>query len=238
MRTANNANQFLRTVGPNKSRIWLNLTKASGFFSQTMVAYMDGATSGIDAAIDGRYFNDSPTALTSIINNQEYSIQGRSLPFDTSDVVPLGFKTDTAGEFQIAIDHTDGLFANGQTVYLKDNLMNVVHNLSSSAYAFSSIAGVYNSRFELMYQNALGIDDADALSNQVLVYKQDDSIKIDAGSIIMAGVKVYDLWGRLLFDNKNVNANQFVFSIDAAKNVLLIKITSDEGKVIVKKIIN
>jgi sugar lactone lactonase YvrE len=238
MRNANNGNIFLRTKNTDKSRIWLNLTNASGFFSQAMVAYMDGASSGIDAAIDGRYFNDSQTALTSIINNEEFTIQGRSLPFDASDVVPLGFKTETAGDFSFAIDHTDGLFATGQKVFLKDNVTNTVNEISTGNYTFSSDAGVFNNRFALVYQKTLGTNDADLLSNQILVYKQNDKIRIDAGALIMAGVKVYDLNGRLILERKNINASQAVIPIIAAQEVLLIKITSNDGIVITKKLIN
>ncbi|MFT5248598.1 MAG: hypothetical protein ACI93P_000312 [bacterium] len=54
------------------------------------------------------------TALTSNINNDEYTIQGRFLPFDPSDVVSLNFKTDVTGEYSIALDHFEGLFAEGQ----------------------------------------------------------------------------------------------------------------------------
>jgi len=238
MRNATNGNQFLRTKNTDKSRIWLNLTNASGFFSQAMVAYMDGASSGIDAAIDGRYFNDSKTALTSIINNEEFTIQGRSLPFDASDIVPLGFKAETAGEFSLAIDHTDGLFAAGQKVFLKDNLTNTVNEISTGNYTFSSDAGIFNNRFALVYQKTLGTNDANLLSNQVVVSKQNEKIRIDAGNLIMAGVKVYDLNGRLLIERKNINANQAIIPVVAAEEVLLIKITSTDGIVITKKIIN
>lgn len=238
MRTATNSNQFLRTKNTDKSRIWLNLTNESGFFSQAMVAYMDGATSGIDATIDGRYFNDSPTALTSIINNEEFTIQGRSLPFDASDVVALGFKTETAGDFTLAIDHTDGLFAAGQKVFLKDNLTNTVNDLSTDNYKFTSDSGVFNNRFMLVYQKTLGTNDTEVLSNQVIIHKQNDKIRVDTGSIIMDGVKVYDLNGRLLLERKNINANQAVLSVVAAKEVLLIRIISNDGIVITKKLIN
>jgi hypothetical protein len=199
---------------------------------------MDGATSEIDAAIDGRYFNDSQTALTSIISNEEFTIQGRSLPFDAGDVVPLGFKTETAGDFSLAIDHVDGLFATGQKVFLKDNMTDTVNEISTGNYTFSSDAGVFNNRFALVYQKTLGTNDADLLSNQILVYKQNDKIKIDARALIMAGVKVYDLNGRLLLERKNINASQAVIPIIAAQEVLLIKITSNDGIVITKKLIN
>ncbi len=112
--------QFFRTKAVEKDRIWLNLTNTLGVFSQALVGYMDGATQGVDEGIDGAYINDSPIALTSAINGEEYTIQGRPA-FEASDVVALNFKTDAAGDYTIAIDHADGLFAAGQDIYLVDS---------------------------------------------------------------------------------------------------------------------
>jgi hypothetical protein len=134
-----------------RHRIWLNMSNPAGFFSQTLVAYMAGATNGVDAAIDGRYFNDSQTALTSIINSQEYAIQGRQLPFVASDVVALGFKTELSNTFTISLDKVDGLFLTSQVLYLRDKLTNIYTNLRTGSYTFSSVAGVFNNRFELRF---------------------------------------------------------------------------------------
>jgi hypothetical protein len=99
MRTTDNQNQFLRMKEIEKNRIWLNLSKDAVPVNQMMVAYMTGATQDIDPAIDGRYINDSQTALNSLLNNEEFVIQGRSLPFDPTDFVSLAFKTTTSGNF-------------------------------------------------------------------------------------------------------------------------------------------
>jgi hypothetical protein len=134
-----------------RHRVWLNMTNPAGFFSQTLVAYMTGATNGVDAAIDGRYFNDNQTALTTIIDGQEFAIQGRSLPFENLDVVSIGFKTEFATTYTISIEKVDGLFSAGQAVYLKDNLTNTYTNLRLGSYTFNSVAGVFNNRFELRF---------------------------------------------------------------------------------------
>jgi hypothetical protein len=52
---------------------------------------MDGATSEIDNTLDGRYI-DNETALTSSLKGEEFVIQTKGLPFDSSDIVPLSFK--------------------------------------------------------------------------------------------------------------------------------------------------
>jgi hypothetical protein len=64
--TPSNSAVFLRTT-EERNRFWLNLTNTSGLFSQMLVGYIQEATSGVDNAIDGRYINDAPTALTSLM---------------------------------------------------------------------------------------------------------------------------------------------------------------------------
>ncbi len=234
MRTANNANQFLKS-SEEKSRFWLNLTSSTGYFCQTMVAYMSQATTGIDNGIDGLYFNDSPTALTSIIDAAEFAIQGKPLPFDTNDTVPLGFKTNAAGNFSIGIDHVDGLFSNGQTIYLKDNLTNTAHNLSSGDYSFASDAGTYNSRFEIVYQSALVLPTFTA--NNVIVYSHNGEVTINSGKTPMNQVRIFDVRGRLLAEKNHINATETKLTVGAQNQVLLVKIGTTEGGEVTKKII-
>lgn len=206
MRLITNNAPFLRTA-TSKSRIWLDLTSTDGFLAQTMVAYMPGATAAVDEAIDGRYFNDSATALTSIINNEEFTIQGRALPFDSADAVALGFKSQLAGIYTIGINHFDGLFNSDQTIYLKDNLTNTLQDLKGGSYTFTSDAGVFNNRFEIIYQKSLAIEQPVFEKNTVVVYKQNQNIVISTGNTIMMKVDVFDVIGRLLLTQNNINSS-------------------------------
>ena len=236
MRTSSNTSPFLRTT-EDRSRFWLNLTNNSGIFSQMLVGYMAEATSGIDNAIDGRYFNDSPIALTSLINGEEYTIQGRALPFNTNDVVPLNFKTDIAGNYTIAIDHVDGFFSTGQPIYLKDNLLNTVTNLSTGSYSFASAIGTFNSRFELVYQSVLEVNTSEFSPNSVIAYSENAEININTGKTLIDQIRVYDLQGRLLVEKKQINATETKITTSASNQVLLLEITATTGTKVIKKII-
>jgi len=238
MRFPDNSNQFLRAAD-DADRLWLNLTNTSGYFGQLLVAYLPNATTGVDAAIDGRYFNDCATALTSLINNEEYTIQGRALPFVNSDVVPLGFKSELPGSYTISINNMEGLFANGnQTIYLKDNLTNTLHNLSAGPYDFATEAGVFNSRFEIVYENLLATQNPTVTQNNVVVYKDHQQIAVTAANTKIAKVQVYDISGRLLVTKFCDNATEVRFPAGMANQVLLVNVTTASGVVVTKKIIN
>lgn len=196
-------NQFFRSSNLNeieKHRVWLNLTNNNGVFSQLLVGYVAGATNEKDR-FDGRYINDSEVALTSLINNEEYVIQGRSLPFSAEDTIPLGFKVVTAGEYTISLSKMDGLFEAGQLVYLEDTFTTTIHNLSASDYTFSAESGDFKNRFVLRFTNETMSIEQPLNPNAVAVFVNDNSINIDTGNIEMQSIVVYDVQGR---DRKSV----------------------------------
>ena len=240
MRVANNANQFLKTTqGVERNRVWLNLTNNTGTFSQMLVGYMTDATQGVDA-LDGKYINDSPTALTSNINGEEYVIQARALPFDDSDMVALNFKTDVAGDYTITKDHADGLFATAQDIYLVDKITGTETNLQKEAYTFTTGAGVHNARFQLTYKTSksLSVNDPAYDQNSILVYNQSGALLINAGKTTIINVKVFDITGKLILEQKEVNANKTSLqNLTSQKQILNIKITTQDNRVVTKKAI-
>ena len=239
MRIEDNSDQFFRLAPEDKNRLWLNLTSTSGYFGQMLVAYMDTATLGIDAAIDGRYFNDFATSLTSLIDNEEFTIQGRPLPFDVNDVVTLGFKSSEAGTFTISINQLEGLFeADNQNIYLKDNLTNTVHDLKTRGYTFASEVGVFNTRFELVYENLLALTQPAFSKNSVVVYNKNEDIVVNSGGVLMSKIQIYDIEGRLLLERSSINSNEVQFNLGSTNQVLIIKIFSNENEIVTKKIVN
>jgi hypothetical protein len=204
-----------------------------------LIGYMDGATQDIDAAIDGKYINDSPIALNSLINNQEYIIQGRSLPFLDTDVVPLTFKTNVAGRYSISIDHVDGLFQGNQNIFLKDKLTNVIHNLKQGTYTFATVIGTFNNRFELIYNNTTtSAKEHQITAENMVVYNENGVIKIDGGAVAINNVAVFDIQGRLISEQNGINATSVAINnLKATQQVLIVQINTNDNTTISKKII-
>jgi trimeric autotransporter adhesin len=237
MRVANIGNKFLKTKQIERSRIWLNLSNASWPINQMALCYMDGALVGLDET-DSKYINDSPVALTSNIDNGEYTIQGRP-KFDATDVVALNFKTDLAGDYNIALDHFDGLFASGQDVYLLDSTTGTETDLKASTYTFTAKAGLDSTRFSLKYQKTLKVDAPAFNENSVSVYKKNGTLFINSEARLIHNIKVFDIQGRLLAEQKNVKANTATIKdLKAIRQVLIIKILGEDGNIVTKKVAN
>jgi hypothetical protein len=239
MRIDDHANQFFRMQNTvERHRIWLNASNAEGLFSQTLVGYMTNATNDIDYAIDGKHINDGAIALTSLINDETFVIQGRSLPFETTDIVPLQFKATSAGNYTIAIDHVDGLFLESQPIYLRDLLLGVEHNLKVSEYNFTSEAGTFSNRFEIVYESTLSVSNP-ILENTVVVYSKNKTIEINSGSVPMNNVKVFDMRGRLVAEQNDVTTTTISIPLERIANqVLIVQLTAVDGQTISKKVVH
>ncbi len=237
-RAANTAGQFFKTKQlATSSRIWLNATNTVGDFSQMAVTYFDGATQGVDI-YDGKYINDSAFALTSNINNGEYTIQGRPA-FDASDIVPLNFKTDVAGDYTIAIDHSEGVFSTGQDIYLVDSKTGTETNLKEGAYTFSATAGVDNARFSLKYQKTLKVNASALNDSNVMVYKTKGTLYVNSAAKAINNIRVYDVQGRLIAERNNVKANTATISnLKVDNQVLIVKVSGEDNSEVTKKVLN
>ncbi len=240
MRVANNANQTFRTAAVEKDRLWLNLKTGTGTdINQILVGYIDGATQGVDRNFDGLSFGNTGSSLSSKIAGDDYAIQGRSLPFDSSDSVPLGFKAATAGNYTIALTNSDGLFAGNQEVYLKDNLIGIEQNIKVSPYTFTSQAGTFDARFSLVYAKTLGVSSNRFTPNSVLVYKEGEWFTVKSNGITMKEVSVYDMAGRLIFNQSGINAATTVLKgLSQVNEGMIVKIVSQENETVNVKIIN
>lgn len=241
MRMVDQNAQFLRnsnTIETGKSRIWLNLRDARNGFNQMLVGYVSGATNGLDRKFDGSVFGRNAVTLYSIASNSKLTIQGRALPFDSNDIVDLGYKNTLAGTLRISLNDFDGTFVS-QNIYLEDKALNIIHNLKEGDYSFVSEAGTFDTRFVLRYTNEiLSNPGFEGLANNVVVVTKDKGILVKSSQEAIQGIAIYDLLGRVVYTNQKVNANEFhVSDVPANVQVLVVKVTLENGIQTSKKII-
>ena len=237
MRSSENVNQFFRSAPVD--RFWLEFNNSSNVsFGKNLVAYIPDATLGYDNGLDGIFLNDSKTALVSMADDNEVVIQARPL-FDAQDILPLVLKTDVADTYTISLEQVEGIFKGSQDIFLKDKLTNTFHDFKTGAYTFSTEAGRFDNRFEIVYQNPLAVQQASITNNTVVVYKQNNELVINSENIAMEDIKVFDIRGRLLVEKNKVNSTET--KIDTSKfatQVLIVQITTENQIKIIKKIVN
>jgi hypothetical protein len=230
--------QFFKnaTTSNEKSRYWLNLKSEVTYYNQMLVAYMDGATNGVDSGIDGKLYSNAASYLSSLINEEAYVIQGRNGYFESTDEVPLAFTANSNGVFTIGLDAYDGLFEN-QAIYLWDKQLNVIHNIKDTDYTFTTAAGTFDDRFSVVYENAaLATPTFD--TQPLLVYLDaNDYIQVVNNNQLITEVQIYDLTGRLLYANRNVEKNQTAVLNTFGNQMILVKTILENGTIHTTKII-
>ncbi len=235
MRTSADA-YFYKGSSIERNRIWLSLNNNDQKVNQILLAYMTGATNEVDSQIDAKMIDKNGSVLYNIVNQEAYAIQGRALPFADTDVVALGFKALEQGEFTINVEKVDGLFADGQKVYLKDNALNIVHDLAT-AYTFTSEAGQFDTRFEVIYADKTLGNNNLTKNKDVVVYTNNGEIVIESKQSTIVSVELYDVQGRKVVSKSNINKN--IFNVNTAtKGVLVVKVLTKDGQSFTQKVVN
>jgi len=232
-RVANNANQMFRSTSIEKNRIWLNITRGVDF-AQTVVGYFTDGSLDLDAT-DSKYFNDGNLGLMTQINGTNYIVNGRPVPFDAADVVPLTYKATTAGQHTIAIDRVDGLFTGGtQPIYIRDLSDGTYHNLNQGPFTFNTQPGTFSNRLELVYQNALSNENPTLEATGFEVVRNNTSITVQASQTLQK-VTVFDLRGRIVMTMDAVNATTVTLPVNQPDQVFIVQVTTTDGRVGAKK---
>ncbi|OEK09405.1 hypothetical protein A8C32_11850 [Flavivirga aquatica] len=249
----NNNSQFFKNTKSKKvsnnidNKLWVNLSSDNGVFNQILLAYVNGATHQNDGA-----FYDAKRILTSgkaailysnIDNdNGKFAIQGRAVNnLNINEIINLGFKTniEVATLYKLSIAQLQGGFLNDNVIYLKDNLLSLVHNLSDSDYTFTSETGEFNDRFQIVFnQNALSIYDALDINRNILkiIELENDSIQFKVSEdLTIKSIIIYDLLGKQLYNFKaNKDAETYKLS-NLGSGTYIAKVILSNEAIISKK---
>ena len=244
--------QFFRITNSKVNNVankaWFNLTSDNGIFSQTVVGYVTGATNNYD----GTFF-DAPRNLSTDISailytnivdsDKKFAIQGKAEnSINKDEVISLGFKTtiDVATIYTLSIAQLEGDFLSNNAIYVKDNLLNMLHDLKTGDYNFTSEVGEFNERFEIVFNSeALSTDEHIVKNKALSIIEQrngDVQFKL-SGNLAMASIQIIDLQGRVLY-NLNANGNSKTYNLsNLSQAPYIAKVTLTDGYVITKKAI-
>jgi hypothetical protein len=234
-----NSNESVGSI--ERHRIWLDLIPPSRNVSTSLMGYIEGASNSKDKLFDAQFMNGSAKKLYSIIegSDKKFSIQGRSLPFEETDIIPLGIIINEEGEHAINIQAIDGLFEyENQSVFIEDMELGIIHNLNESPYFFMPTEmGEFTDRFRIRYtNNALGLDEYDT-NNISISAPNNDYIKITSGNESIYSVTVIDMLGRVLINQTNINTIEYHLNDVSYAGTLLVKVILNNGQRIVKKVV-
>jgi len=232
----------------NADKLWVNLSSNNGAFNQILVSYIDGASNFNDGAfydLKRPVSTGNKILLYSLIenDNEKFAIQGKaSNSLNTDEIIKLGFKTsiEVATTYTLSIAQLQGDFLSSNTVYLKDNVADTIHNLSESDYNFTSEVGEFNDRFEIAFSTTalLSTTDFEFDTNAIKIVQLNDSnVQFIAETSTFAAIAIYDLLGRPLY-SVSAQGNDNTYDLSNLKNsVYIANITLANGITVSKKFI-
>lgn len=231
---ASAANDFLGKKSITDDRFWLKMIAPSNMTSNIAIVYF-AAGKNTFGAEDSESMGGSDE-LYSIVDGKKVAINTKS-SFDNSDVLQLGTKNFANGIYTISLSKAEGVFANGQNVYLRDKRTGTLTNLTKGNYSFTIDAGETTNRFEVIYkeENALGAKDA-AQKEEVIVYKDGDSLVVKAQSKKITSIEMFDTSGRLIFTNQPNNIIKEIDVQSLNQGLYILKIMQN-NQITVKKIL-
>jgi hypothetical protein len=220
-----------------RHRLWLDLVDSNSQSSGILVGYAADSTNEYDNLFDAPTAIPSGLKLFSTITNETnvFEIQGRSLPFDINDEIPIGVNVPTQGNYSFAIAALDGLFED-QNIYLKDTMLNITHDLKANPYPFTTSAGVTMDRFKIVYiNNALGNPNY-SFDNTIKVLVNNE-ITVSSSNLQIESIVVYNLLGQKINTYKNIYSNYIILhGIHKNNTTLFLKIKLQTGEMVTKKI--
>lgn len=226
-------------VGFERNGIWLDLiSDETQNTTRTLVAYVSEATYAKDRMYDALTDYKEGQNIYTLIGDDIFAIQGRPVPFDVNDKVPMGVKIPSTGTYKIAIAAVDGLFlnsVNGQKIYLEDTFANIIHDLTLSPYEFTAQAGIINNRFLLRYTNQALNSESFNSSNELVVYAT-NQLNVKSSEKIQQ-VKVYDVLGRILYNTGKISVNEIALPVSKNSIALILEIELENGDIIKRKTI-
>ena len=237
-----NSESDTSTTTIEKNRIWLDIIAPNNKAASTLIGYITGASNNADNLYDGLNLSNAPTQIYSLLGDEKMAIQGRAVPFDSNDQVPLGVTIAQSGNYTIAINALDGLFnSTNQEIYLEDTYTSTVHNLRLTPYNFYSENGAFEDRFILKYvstdNSTLGVDDFDANTGIVITTGQ-NQIKVHTYNSQIDEITIHDILGKRLIHKGNIRQEVYdITNLKPTNSTLIVKVVLENGKQKIQKII-
>ncbi len=247
--TGNNAQFFRNSQVAEFNKLRIDLNSDNGVFNQILIGYVDGATDGDDGMYYDAYKNLSANAnalIYSLLDDStelKYAIQGKAPNnLNIDEIIPLGFFTiiDEPTLYTLSVAEVQGDFMTSNTVYLRDNLLGIVHDLSNSDYTFTSDPTEDNTRFEILFQpETLSLTENEISPNDLIISELNDGrVKFSVGqNNIIETVEIIDLLGRTIYKLKG-NDSEVIFDLsNLSQSAYIAKVGLSNGQIISKKAI-
>jgi len=247
----------MRVTGPNdtyrntetitsmqRDRIWLNITNDTySLGSNILVAFVEGASNTFESYYDTKRLA-TPVSMYSILEDKsELGIQGREA-FSIEQEIQLGFSTQIAEtqNYTISIREIEGINITQTNVYLQDKELNTFTNLSEENYSFTSVEGIQDNRFVLLFKDKiLDTQEFESSLSTITVYPVPATNTITLSnpqSLELKKATIFDLQGRVVIEvNLSETITEKTIDISGLNSAMYLLVIETTNSSITKRII-
>ncbi|WP_299334533.1 LamG-like jellyroll fold domain-containing protein [uncultured Psychroserpens sp.] len=258
MTEATSASTFMRQAGPQISqdeappteeetdlrmKIRLKFNSVNTYVRKILVTADENATMGYDWGYDAELYDNQSDDMYWLIDQGKYVIQGINT-IDTETVLPLGININSNGINDISIDKLENI-PEEMDIYLHDIDMGVFHNLKEGSYEVNLIAGVYLSRFEVVFtnQDSLSVSNHEANEAGLTIFhdKTDETITIvNSKNLVIDAVEIFTILGQsvMVSDENTTNSEIKLDASTLSTGAYIVKIKTESGNYSQKVIVN
>ncbi len=222
--------------------IRLEFNTSAGASRRFVLGFSDNATDGFDYGLDGGYINDLPEEdMGSLFDGKQFVIQAFS-PITPDKEIDLNL--NASGNYTYSIKAVElSNIAEDQDVYLRDNLTNTYFDLrSSEAYEFTSEAGEFADRFDIIFKAPETLDNDDFETDNVIIFMNNLENKLfvkglDRNAISLTLTNMLGQTVTSMIDVSNNTMENGISIQDLSSGIYVVSIKAEDNSQISKKII-
>ncbi|MFD0834558.1 LamG-like jellyroll fold domain-containing protein [Mariniflexile aquimaris] len=231
-----------QTSTMQKIRLEFNSVVGTQTRREVLLGFSDYTTDGYDYGYDAACSESNNNDFNLSLNGENMNIQAYSAI--TSDkVIPLNFKSSGNNTFEIKATEFENLDSS-QEVYLRDNVTGTYFDLrQNTSYRFTSAAGKFNSRFEMVFQSqqkSLGVEEALASENYIYFQNSSNTLYAKKLNTAIAKLAIVNMRGQTITELSNVSQETLSNGIkisNVATGTYVAWFKTETGQVITKKFI-
>ena len=235
MRVSNTTTQFFgKNNDEQMDRYWLGITTPTEIIYSAAVVYYEGGANTVGP--DDTKAGGSSDNIFTMADTDRIAIHGRPV-FTNQDVLGLGYRAFREGDYTISLQNSEGIFANGQAIYLKDKQTGTITNLTEGSYTFAAEAGEQTGRFEILYRPETILATDSAIKENVQVFRDGSEFVVRSSQKALTEVQILDAAGRMIINLNGKQSKEVRFAADRISNgIYLLKISLSDGENVTRKV--
>lgn len=200
-------------------------------------AFWPSATPGTDPAMDAEAYSTASTDIGILHNDRNYVIDVR--PFEKTEEIPLFLKVeDEQASLEFKVSDMEDLEV--REIYLFDSLYNIYFPLTKIAYKIILQKGIYHDRFRITFSDKSYEPAEDSSESALEIFHDPESdiiMVLNPERQPIASVAIFDLLGRLLFNQLGSGSEKFQVSTSSFANSLyIVRVITEDQRIFSKKI--